>query len=67
MSIVFLIYLLFILIWFGGVSVAVFHVLKYRIPGDATTKALWIFVIIAAVVFLGMVYFVSGLNWETLS
>jgi hypothetical protein len=63
MNIIFLIYLLFLLVWFGGVAVGVYHVLKYRIPGDYSTVALWLFLAVAAITFLIAIYFVSGLEW----
>jgi hypothetical protein len=66
MNIILIIYLVFILIWLAGVGVVALHVFKYRIPGDVTTRAFYIFLVLAAVSLLYVIYFISGTNWEVL-
>jgi hypothetical protein len=64
MTILLITYLLFILIWLIGVATAAYHVFKYRLPGDTTLKAFWIFLIFSMLALLFVVFVVSGANWE---
>lgn len=64
MSIVLIVFGIFILMWLLGVGVAAYHVFKYGLPGDATKTALWVFLGFAALVFLVVIYFISGINWS---
>jgi hypothetical protein len=66
MTILLIAYLILILFWFIGVAVATYHVFKYRLPGDATLKAFWIFLIFSGLTLLAVVFIVSGANWEGL-
>lgn len=63
MTIILIIYLVFILLWLLGVGIAAYHVFKYRLPGDATVKAFWIFLVISMALLLYVVFVISGVNW----
>lgn len=63
MGILFTVYIILLIAWFVGISVGAYHVFKYRLPGDATEKVFWIFLAIAAAVFLISVFWVAGTSW----
>ena len=63
MSVLYWFYLLGLVIWFVGVGAAIYHVFRYRIPGDYTTTSLWIFLSVSAVVFLVTIFYISGIDW----
>jgi hypothetical protein len=64
MSILLVIYFVFIFVWLLGVSAAAYHVFKYRLPGDHVLTAFWIFLAASALTLLIIAYIVSGANWE---
>lgn len=63
MGVLFWFYLLGLVIWFLGVAIAIYHVFRYRIPGDFATKSLWIFLSVSAIVFLVTIFYISGIDW----
>lgn len=58
-----LIYVVIVLIWLGWMSVLVFHVLKYRYPGDSSLLILGGFIGASALILLVSIIFLSRADW----
>jgi len=67
MFIILVIYFAFIFVWLLGVASAAYHVYKYRLPGDHSIMAFWIFLGVSVLALLAITYVVSGADWEAIS